>query len=80
MRRADPIKPQELEILVEMESGRWHTPLEVGGHSNSHHSRSLARLTQMGYVDREQRNLPDCSRPSYKYKRTARGTRLVNAT
>jgi hypothetical protein len=61
----------------------WSRPRDLGGESNSHHSRSLARLWWLKLAERRSRTVTrdehDALRPSYEYRITAHGARQAGA-
>lgn len=54
-------------------------PLDIGGRNGSHHSATLNKLADRGFVERKLRNFQDSSRPAYRYKLTGQGRSLVQA-
>ena len=63
-------REREEEVLREMRGCGWVRPLDVGGHSRSYHSATLARLYRLGVVERRRRNASGYARPSYLYRLT----------
>lgn len=64
---------QQEEVLASLPLGDvWVRPLDIGGTSQSHHSRILRRLVDLGLVERKERSARG-SRPSYRYRITRLG-------
>ena len=69
---------QEREVLGELRGGDWVRPMDVGGTDGSHHSRTLARLSEQGLAERRKRNtltnvVVGGRRGSYVYRITEAG-------
>lgn len=71
---------REFEILSAMTGHTtWMRPLDVGGGTRSHHSRTLAKMATKGWVERKQRRPWAGPRGSWMYKLTAEGETLWRA-
>jgi hypothetical protein len=69
---------QEREVLDNLDGfDGWARPLDLGAHSRSHHSRTLARLTTRGLVEARQRSTLPRNRGSKVYRITASGKALL---
>lgn len=73
--RPEELNEAELEVLRELAPSysdapaEWFRPLDVGGSSRSHHSRTLARLVSLGLAEEKQRS-----------ERGPRGSKLYRVT
>lgn len=55
----------------------WSRPLDVGGHSRTHHSATLARLVDLGLAERRQRSPFSGPRGSWSYRVTEDGLKAL---
>jgi len=62
----------EHAALTAMPEGEWIRPAQVGGSTNSHHAKTLARMAPKGWVERR-KNVTAGDRGSCSYRITAKG-------
>lgn len=71
--RTESLTERQRELLAELPYDAWVRPMDVGGHSGSHHSATLRQLVLKGYAQRR-------GWRSYKYRRAPDTDRLVAHT
>jgi hypothetical protein len=64
---------REYHILASMAGHGWCRPLDVGGHTRTHHSRTLAKMARKGWTERKQRSTTGRPRGSWMYRLTDAG-------
>ena len=66
---------REAAIQAEMIACGWVRPMDVGGRTGTHHSKTLSLMAGKGWVERRVRNIPGNTRASYRYHITDAGLR-----
>lgn len=74
---AQVVSSEMFDILRELVTDTWLRPMDLGGRSNSNHSRILSKLVDLGLAEKMTRSAHG-SRPSYVYRLLPEGVACID--